>query len=155
MDNINNVQIQPELQFLIESIKSRKKGIENRRIYYRKFSFFVYISTAVLAALSTILSGLKIPNEFWLEATRIAIMIVTTFITLINAYSAFYNPKKLWIANNDSLNQFSKLEFDIEYAIKKSTKISTEEIDAFRIEYQTILDDLNNTWTNSRKRINK
>jgi hypothetical protein len=155
MDNNIRVQMQPELLFLLDSIQSRKKSIEGKKNYYRKFSFFVYISTAVLATFTTILSGLKIPNEIWLEVTRIAIMFFTTLITLINAYSAFYSPKKLWISNNESLNQFYKLEFDIEYAIKKSNEISAEDVDAFKTEYQSILDSLNHTWTNSRKQINK
>lgn len=151
---LSKTKEQSELLFILDAIQERKKSMKSKKVFYRKYSLLIYLSTAILATITTILSGLKITNTGYTEAIRIVIMIITSLITLINTYSAFYHHKDLWIANNDGLNKFYKLEFDIQYSQKKSSSVSAEQIDKFKIEYQNILDELNESWISSRK-INK
>lgn len=138
-----------KLDFLKVSIAERLKNIDSKRIYYRRQAFSAYILTAVLSAITTILLGLKIPelNEF----VRISALVITTVITVISAYNAFFNNKELWIANNIARNRFYKLHFEIEYAEKAPDTISDEVVTGFKNSYQEILDDLNATWQKTRR----
>lgn len=143
MANLNE-----QLEFLKASTEARIKNINNRRFYYRRKSFLTYISTAALAALTTVLLGMQVEGKL-AENIRMASLIITTVITLINTYSAFFNHKELWVANNTALNKFYELKFNMEYQ-EKGGQLTSEIIDHFKKTYQAILDDLNQTWLKSR-----
>ena len=137
-----------QLFFLKKSIANRIIAIKSRKVFYRKEAYYIYLSTAVLAALTTILSGLKIPEIS--EIARISIMIIGSLITLINTYSAFYHHKEMWVANNEALNKFYELNFDIEFNENGDVEITKEKIDEYKKSYQTILNELNQTWNKSK-----
>ena len=67
----------------------------------------------------------------------------------MSGYNSFFDNKQMWIANNNALNEFYKLSFDIEFA---ETNLSVDEVivEKFKNDYQSILDKLNSVWTSSR-----
>ncbi|MRG43910.1 DUF4231 domain-containing protein [Chitinophaga sp. SYP-B3965] len=138
-----------QLTFLHDQIEQRIKGIDSRRLRYRNAAFRIFMSTAILAALSTILLGLNVQNE-WSEFVRITTLVITCVITIINGYNAFFNHRELWIANNDALNRFYALRFRIEFREKEGTPLTATEIESFRAEYQAILNELNQVWQRTR-----
>ncbi|HLP65510.1 SLATT domain-containing protein [Flavobacterium sp.] len=140
--------MEEQLQLLKEQIEIRIRNIDSRRIYYRKRSFFSFISTSVLAAISTLLLGLNFMN--WKEEIRICVLVITSLITVVNTYNSFFNYKELWVANNDALNQFRELNFNIEYFQKGKVEIDDATLTAFKNQYQTILNELNQVWHKSR-----
>lgn len=137
-----------QLEFLKTETEARIKNINSRRFYYRRKSFLTYISTAALAALTTVLLGMQAEGKL-AENIRMASLVITTVITLINTYSAFFNHKELWVANNTALNKFYELKFNLEFH-EKGGQLTPEIVDNFRATYQAILDDLNQTWLKSR-----
>lgn len=138
-----------QLELLKEKIAERIKGINSRRLHYRSQAFYAFISTAALASVTTILLGLNLDDP-WKERIRIAALVITTIITLINTYNAFFNHKELWVANNSALNRFYELQFDIEFFEKGSMPLELIAVDEFKKRYQAILNELNQTWYKSR-----
>lgn len=137
-----------QLTLLKQNIEDRIKGINGRRLYYRGRALFAVVSTALLAALSAVLLGLNLEN--WSEEIRIAVLIITSIISLINVYNAFFNYKDLWIANNTALNKFYELKFSINFAEKGEPKPDGNAVERFRSTYQQILNELNQTWLKTR-----
>ena len=135
------------LLFLKNKIKERINAINERRIYYRKIAFWTYLSITVLAASSTIILGLNLKN--FSDHLRIAALILSGLISILSGYNSFFDNKQMWIANNNALNEFYKLSFDIEFA---ETNLSVDEVivEKFKNDYQSILDKLNSVWTSSR-----
>src|SRR6476469_144366 len=99
-----------QIELLKTKIADRIQGANQRRNGYRKKAFYAFISTAALAAFSSVLLGLDVGDE-WKESVRIGALVISTIITLINTYNAFFNHKELWVANNQALNKFYQLNF--------------------------------------------
>jgi hypothetical protein len=137
-----------QLDFIKKMIMERLADADSSRLFYRQRAYRYYISTIVLGAFTTVLLGLNI--ETLKETARIGALIITSLVTIINAYNAFFNNKELWVANNSAVNRFYQLNFDISFAEKNLTKISDEEILIFKKRYQEILDELNTTWQKNR-----
>lgn len=135
------------LIFLKEEIKERISGINQSRTYYRKIAFWAYLSITILSALTTIILGLNLKS--FEEQLRIIALLLSGLITIISAYNSYFDNKQMWIANNIALNDFYKLNFDIEFA-QSNSNITELLIEEYKIEYQNILDRLNSSWTNSR-----
>ena len=137
-----------KLEFLKQSIDELQTRINSSRLYYRKTAYSLYISAAILSAITTILLGLNI--DILKDYVRIIALILTTVITVINAYNAFFNNKDLWVAYNTAENSFRQLKFNIEYAEKGVDTMPIDIIDGFKKNFQDILDELNATWQKSR-----
>ncbi len=138
----------PQLQLLKDKIDKHIKNINDSRIYYRTKAFSLYISTTVLSALVTVILGLGIHD---LDAYSKGIsLLLSALITVLSAYNTFFNHKELWTANNNALNKFYELRFNIEFREQGASPLSQTEVDDFRKNYQLILDELNATWAKSR-----
>lgn len=137
-----------QFKLLLDSIAERIENFDQKRIYYRHRAAKAYFSTAILAAISTILLGLNING--WADIIRITVLIITTLITILNSYNTFYNYKELWIANNDALNRLYALNFNMNFFLKGGIVLTVEILKGFKDEYQSILDELNQVWHKSR-----
>lgn len=142
--------MQEKLNFLKRLIDERINSINSGRLYYRKQSFIIFIGTAILSAVVTILLGSNVEPPSWKEAVRITALVITTIITLINGYNAFFNHKDLWIAHNETRNRLFQLKFDIEFYEAGNANLDEATIARFKKTYQEILDDLNQSWYKSR-----
>jgi len=137
-----------QFKLLQDLIAKRIQNFDQKRINYRRSAARAYFSTAVLAALSTILLGLHIDG--WAEPVRVIVLIITTSITVLNSYNTFYNYKELWVANNDALNHLYALNFSMDFFLKGGTQLTEQNLKSFKDEYQAILDELNQVWHKSR-----
>lgn len=143
-----------QLELLKSKIDDRINGINSRRLYYRRQAFYAFIGTAILSALATVLLGLQSQSRY-IETIRISCLIITSIITIINTYNAFFNHKELWIANNNALNKFYELKFNIEYFEKESQPWDMQSLLIFKQTYQEILNDLNQIWSKTRTETHK
>ncbi|HTR29544.1 MAG TPA: DUF4231 domain-containing protein [Puia sp.] len=137
-----------QLAYLKERITGSITNVNSNRVYYRKMAYRFYISTVILSALTTIILGLNI--EELKEAVRIIALIITTTVTVLNAYIGYFNYKELWIAYNKALNQFAQLQFEIEFMEKGGTALTLDQILVLRGRCQQIYDELNATWQKNR-----
>ena len=138
-----------QFSLLKDQILKRIENFDKKRISYRRGTARTYFSTAILAALSTVLLGMHIDG--WAEPVRVIVLIITAFLSILNSYNAFYNYKELWVANNDALNKLYALGFSMDFAAKGKNPLSDQDIQAFKDQYQSILNELNQVWYKSRK----
>ena len=137
-----------QLAYLKEQINKRIKGIDSSRIYYRKISFWSYMSISIFAAISTIILGLNL-DELG-EVPRIIAIIITGIISIISAYNSFFDNRELWIVNNIALNRLYKLRFEMDFDERDQNGITQEMLGKYKDSYQSILDDLNKKWSETR-----
>lgn len=137
------------LAFLKDELEYRITRVDENKIYFRKRAYYAYISTTILAAISTIILGLNF--EKFENHIRIIALCLSGVITVVNAYNTFFNHKDIWIANNEALNKLRELKFDIEFAEKEHHELTTPQISKFKTRYQTILYELNKTWKEKRQ----
>ncbi|MCU7616011.1 SLATT domain-containing protein [Chryseobacterium sp. PBS4-4] len=137
-----------QLKFLKEQIDRRITRINSSRLYYRRVAFWTYLSITILAAMSTIVLGLNF--EIIKDILRIIALVISGCITVISAYNTFFDNKGMWIAYNDALNEIYKLKFAIEFREKQDYEIDQITIEQFKLQYQNILDELNDVWTRSK-----
>jgi hypothetical protein len=137
-----------QLILLKDMIQKRITSIQSKRKFYRKMSTRTFIGTAILAAMSTILLGLHI--ETYANEIRIIVLVITSIISICATYNALFDYKDLWTANNEALNRFYKLSFDIGFYEKGTPPLDLTAIAGFKAEYQSILDDLNLVWQKSK-----
>ena len=139
-----------KIMFLKEQIGERLKKTDSSRVYYRRQSFRFYMLTAILTGITTIILGLNLHDADYAEIVRVTAIIITTFVTILNVYNAFFNHKELWVAYNNATNRFHQLKFEIEFAETGGTAIDEAGAEAFRKNYQDIIDELNATWQQNR-----
>ncbi len=135
---------------LTQDLKDRIIGFEKRVKFNRKKSIFQHVITAILGAIVTILAGLNIKSVE--EITRISILILSSIVTVVGIYQAFFNNKELWVSNTQTLNRLRKLESEFEYYItkKNDTNLDFNDLESFRLRMQEVLDEANNNWESLR-----
>jgi len=139
------------LQYLKSKINERINRFTKRRDCYRKKSLYIFLIISILSAVTSVVLGLNISGCE--ETLRIIALIISGIVTVVSAYNAFFDNKQMWINYNNTLNEFYKLNFEIEFA-EKSNAINEEMILKFKKDYQTILGKFNSQWTDLRKKEN-
>jgi len=127
-----------------------KKVRGNRRDNRRKASL-IKLTATFCSATATILLGLKVPN---LESQfKDIAFVLIALITLLSALEPFFNFRALWVEHEIALWKFRRLRDKIEFYLagNKPEKMSVDEINSFHAEFQTIWDDLSQSWINYRK----
>jgi hypothetical protein len=79
--------------------------------------------------------------------------VLTALVTVLNALEPFFNFRALWVEHEAALWKLRRLRNKLEYytAGKKFENMSIAIINDFQSEYQTIWDDLSQSWINYRK----
>lgn len=143
--------MEEKIEYLKNCIQERLKSVDSKRLHYRKKSLALFIGATILSALITVLLGLKI--DYLNEYVRIITLILTSVLTVLNAYNGFFNNKELWIANNVARNRLYELQFKLDYAEKDMSTFTAQDLESMCNAYQTILNDLNGNW--EKNRLNK
>jgi Protein of unknown function (DUF4231) len=107
------------------------------------------LSTSALGALATVLLGWQGADAAATVLKNIA-LIATALITLVAAYDAFYEPRKLWIRETFVLNSMKDLKRKWEIATSTG---ETEAVDvkAYGNEYHEILTKSLSEWVNAKQ----
>jgi hypothetical protein len=137
-----------KLSFLKENVLDQLKRVDQRRISYKNKAFKIFMSVTVLTGVTTILLGIN--STDLKEFSRISALILTTAVTVINAYNTFFAHKELWVTNNNAHNRLLELNFNINYFEKGNTAITDAQIEEFKKTYQEILNELNTNWQKNR-----
>ena len=138
----------PRLEYLKAEIADRIKGGKYRSRYYQVRAFWPFMTATCLSAIVTVLLGFT--GKPLTDTFRLIALGLTALVTMLNAYNAFYSDKELWVANNNALNRFYRLNFNIAYAEQGDKYISDAETEEFKAIYQDILDELNASWQKNR-----
>jgi hypothetical protein len=137
------------LAYLEGQMADRIGGFRASRKFYRRGSLAQTISAASLAALTTLLVGLnQIYHQNWLAALS---LVSAGLTTVVAAWSSWFNFRRLWVNNQQTLNELYKLQSKIQY--DKEIAAGTPElskVNEYYECYQAILDKANKAWGEAR-----
>jgi hypothetical protein len=133
-----------------EQIDTQIKSFKDSRRFYRRGSLIQTVSSATLAATTTILIGLdQIYKQAWLAALS---LVAAGLTTILAAWGAWFGFRKLWVSNQRTLNNLYELRARIEYEVVKANGVLDQEVvDNFYERYQEILSSANATWAEARE----
>jgi hypothetical protein len=123
---------------------------ENRRSNRRKASYIKVIIT-LFSATATILLGLQIQSLDSLFKS--VAFVLTALVTTLSALEPFFNFRSLWVQHEAALWKFYRLRDKLEFYLAGITpeEASTEKINGFYNEFQSIWNELSTSWLNYRK----
>lgn len=138
------------LTYLVEQIEKRIGTFSKSKTFYRRGSMIQTISTASLAAITTLLIGL---NQIYHQDRLAALSLVSAGLTtVVAAWGSLFGFRQLWVSNQQTLNNLYELKSRIEYAKKVAAPdaFTREKVDSYYERYQTILNEANRKWGETR-----
>jgi hypothetical protein len=141
---------QAPIEFIESEIKQRIESFDQDRKFYREKSRQFNIFTASLSALTTFMIGL---SQSYNPSKLISLVALATsaVMTVVNAVDTFYNYRRRWVQNNDTVMKLYELASDIKYTKACDDGILTSEsMDVFYNRYKNILRDANEGWKEDR-----
>lgn len=133
----------------IAALVDRYKGESER---YKKHAIVLKIVSVFLAALITVLLGLKLRSTGWAEAfSNIALFLGAT-ITVLSAYEAFFDPRALWVRETITFVRLKDLKRDLLYweSGQDPKEIDTRDLARFKSRLDLILEDTLKHWIKLR-----
>ena len=159
MDDIKNIlanstdgkEIETKVELLQLKIEGSIGNVRHNRKTNRKKASFIKLTTTFCAAAATVLLGLEVTN-FVIQLKDIA-LIFTALVTLLSALEPFFNFRALWVEHEVALWKFYRLRDKLEFYVSgyNPEKMDFDTINGFYIEYQSIWDELSQSWINYRK----
>ncbi len=143
----------PKLTFLLKNIDHEISRAVSSHKYYRSMALWPFMMSSALSALVAVLLGLDdfLSLKEWF---RMAALLLTAIVTVLNAFSAFYKNRENWVAYTVAETEFYKLKFDIDYDGQTGEGMTDDQVDFYKGRFQKILDELNNAWKNNSKSVN-
>jgi hypothetical protein len=110
---------------------------ESDRHRHKTLALGLKMAASALGALATVLLGWEAPGDFAPLLKNLA-LIMTALITVVAAYDAFFEPRKLWVRETFVLNSLRDLnrEFEIKKAIND---LAPDELAGFSERFHEIL----------------
>jgi hypothetical protein len=121
---------------------------EKDRHRHKRSALWLKMSATALGATATVLLGWDSPGEF-APLLKNAALMVTALITVVAAYDAFFEPRKLWVRETFVLNSLRDLmrEFEIRKAVRD---LAPDELALFSDRFHEILRKSLTEWTQDK-----
>lgn len=115
---------------------------------YKNQAFRLRIVSVVLASIITILLGLKLGNDSMTTVFSNVALILSSAITVLSAYEAFFDPRALWVRETVTFARLKDLERDLRYwsAGQDPETIDIKEVEAFKQRLDGILEETLKYW---------
>ena len=119
---------------------------------YKKQALRLRITSVFLAAIITVLLGLKLKNASLAEALSNVALVLSAAITVLSAYEAFNDPRALWVRETVTFARLKDLQRDLRFWAKGQDPeaINAEELDRFKVKLDSILQDTLKYWMKIR-----
>ncbi len=140
---MNSIVMEEQIKILEYSINDNKNKYTNQRKYmFRLVKWYKY-PLVILSALSTVILGLQIGDE-WIQWQKNIALIVMAAITLLTTLFTFWNIEEYWLQNKVIEQQLDVLRQ--KFAYEKAKGLTTESIDALFGELQSIIGQQHSYW---------
>jgi uncharacterized protein YacL len=140
-----------QIKYLSSKIKEYIKLFEKKRRLNKFLSFWIKIAGAIFAGLISVLLGLSLKNRPEKLFSNIA-LILSTSISILNTWDAFFNHKALWIRFTVTTVKLYELDEELEYLISKQGGVlRSEELDKIHDKMKSIIEETNTNWFELRK----
>ncbi|MFJ9900338.1 SLATT domain-containing protein [Streptomyces sp. NPDC091280] len=135
---------------LVENQLARHiRAFSSAKRFFRRMSLIQTVSTATLAATTTLLIGLaQVYEHAWLNALSLA---SSSLATVSAAWTGWYGAREGWVTNQRALNRLYELRSRIAFESTLRDRASeTDRAAQYYAEYQRILNDANSQWEQNR-----
>jgi len=137
-----------QLNWLQEEIDKLVEGYKSDAKLYKKQAFRLRIISVLLAAIITVLLGLKLQNTIVAEGFSNVALVLSAAITVLSAYEAFFDPRALWVRETVTFARLKDIQRDLRYWAKgrDPEDIDVEELNRFKVRLDSILEDTLKYW---------
>jgi hypothetical protein len=137
------------LQTEIDQLVSR---YQRESAQYKKQAFRLRIISVFLAAIITILLGLKLDNTVLAEAFSNGALVLSAAITVLSAYEAFFDPRALWVRETVTFARLKDLQRDLRFWASglDPEAIDVEVVQKFKLRLDSVLEDTLKYWMKIR-----
>jgi len=141
-----------QLQYLLKEIDDLVARYKDESSYYKKVAFRLKLISVLLAALITILLGIKLTNTEYAASINNISLILSASITVIGASEAFFDPRSLWVRETVTFVRLKDLQRDVLFwsAGKEENDLDVNKLDSFKSRLDRILDDTLKYWMKIR-----
>ncbi|MGD1927854.1 MAG: SLATT domain-containing protein [Leptolyngbyaceae cyanobacterium] len=147
----SSFEVKAKVELLQAKVNDAIKKVRGGRRDNRKKASLIKLTATFFSATATVLLGLQVPN---LESQfKDIAFVLTASITLLSALEPFFNFRALWVEHEIALWKFYRLRDKLDFFLagNRPEKIDMNEINKFHAEFQSIWDDLSQSWINYRK----
>jgi len=133
------------LQTEIDGLVSR---YQNEARDYKKQAFRLRIVSVCLAAVVTVLLGIKLQDVAMTAAFSNVALILSAAITVLSAYEAFFDPRALWVRETVTFARLKDLQRDIRFwaAGREPEAMDIADVERFKVRLDTVLEDTLKYW---------
>jgi hypothetical protein len=115
---------------------------------YKKQAFRLRIVSVFLAAIVTVLLGLKLKDEALTAAFSNGALVLSAAITVLSAYEAFFDPRALWVRETVTFARLKDLQRDLRFwaAGQDPDAMNPSEVERFKVRLDSVLEDTLKYW---------
>jgi len=146
-NGVGDMEKDTQATFLESNVDGLIKSFEKDRKRHKKAAFRVKIYMTGLAATATVLLGLK--DVGFDTAFQNITLAINALLTVISAYEAFYEPRKLWIRETFVLSKLKDIQRDLLFEMA-SCNISPQSIEEYKGKVNNLLDSALEEWINDK-----
>lgn len=141
-----------QVEFFTKELKTLTDRYKNESLRYKKTAFRLKIISVLLAAIITVLLGIKFGDTSLTNALSNISLVLGASITVLSAYEAFFDPKALWVRETVTFVRLKDLQRDLDFWRSgiDPNEITTEELNKFKIRLDLILEDTLKYWMKIR-----
>ena len=103
----------PQLDFIEKRIQEDIAFFTNRRNFNRKMAFRFSLFPAILSTIATFAIGIE--DKFDVLLLPVIALVASGIASVLGAWQSLFSNRTLWAANNSTLADLYKLQWDIEY----------------------------------------
>jgi hypothetical protein len=141
-----------QLQFFIREVEKLVDRYRKESARYKKTAFRLKIVSVLLAAIITVLLGIKFGDDSVSNTLSNISLILGACITVLAAYEAFFDPKALWVRETVTFVRLKDLQRDLNFwkSGADPNDITAEELNRFKMRLDNILEDTLKYWMKIR-----
>ena len=146
------MQAPERLAWLKKEIGDLVDRFQRESTRYKRHAFVLKITSVFLAAIITVLLGLKLRSTSWSEAFSNVALFLGAAITVLSAYEAFFEPRTLWVRETVTFARLKDLKRDLLYweSGQDPQDIDAKELAMFKARLDSILEDTLKHWMKLR-----
>jgi len=123
---------------LDNQLKAVTEKYDSDRSRHKRLALWLKMSTSALGALSTVLLGWQNAGVYTVALKNLALM-SSALITVVAAYDAFFDPRKLWVRETFVLNSLKDLKREWDLATAMRPTATAEDVTTYSNRFNGIL----------------
>ena len=134
-------------------IKTRIANFERKQADNKRKTMYVVVFGALISATTTVLIGL---SKIWIDLDKYLstfALITSSSLSVLYAWDALFNHRKLWVNYTDALNKLYDIETDLRHLKVSSLEENEQKVNLLYENYKLILKELNEEWKSMRTKI--